>query len=202
MAAAFNTDGFVANRENIIAQLEAGRKGYEDEYNRLVNAYNTAGVGDEAAEEAIEKAKKRLEKFNSEVVDVIMKALDQVDETAQKKFDVMQERLEGIREWMRKKIEMAQVKLDIKLSIDDTEIRVLEHLIDLWGDLGTATDKNWRRYKEMTKSYTNEVGALIENAQTMQRFITNIDRNNPTHQQFFIDQFGEDAWNKYLDSNG
>lgn len=206
-SAIFNSDGFVANRENILKQLESMRKPLEDEYNRLVNQYNAGGVANEALEEAISAAEEKLTEFAENYSDVILEALDQVDETAQKKFDVMQERLENIRQWMSNKVEMAGIKLEIGLAIDDTDIRVMNHLIDLWGDLGTELGKTWKWYNQIVDDSLSKMDRYMSNASRMNQILENINPDGTVSldgmdQSWFENEFGKDAWEKYINGNG
>jgi len=141
-----------------------------------------------------------MDEWNDYAKEVIS-AMDQVDETAQKVQDTMNERMQQIREWMSNQIKQAQIKLDLKLAINDTEIRQLEHLIELWGDLGTEIGKTWKNMRDAANFTAGNAWAYVENANKMRNLL---DIASPTgeYRLQYSALFGQDAWDKYLQGHG
>ena len=200
LAADYNSQNFVQNRQTIIDELEKQRYELALEVDRLNALYDANGVVDEALDQEIEEATNKLTEWEEYAKEVIG-AIDQVDETAQKVQDVMKERVEQIRQWLSHQLEMAQLKLDLKIAISDTQIKQLEHLIDLWGDLGTQMNKTWWNYKKIGDEAVKQADAYIENANTMRQLL---DKVSPTgeHRLEYEAMFGADAWAEYVNGHG
>lgn len=200
LAADYNSSGFVQNRQTIIDELEAQRFALASEVDRLNTLYDANGVVDEALDAQIEEATQKMDKWNEYSKEVIS-AIDQVDETAQKVQDTMNERVEQIREWMSNQVKMAQIKLDLKLQISDTEIRQLEHLIDLWGDLGTEIGRTWKNMRDAAGYTSNKAWSYVENANRMNQLL-NIASPTSEYRLQYEAMFGADAWQKYIAGHG
>lgn len=200
LAADYNSSGFVQNRQTIIDELEAQRFALASEVDRLNTLYDANGVVDEALDAQIEEATQKMDEWNEYSKEVIS-AIDQVDETAQKVQDTMNERIEQIREWMSNQVKMAQIKLDLKLQISDTEIRQLEHLIDLWGDLGTEIGRTWKNMRDAAGYTSNKAWSYVENANRMNQLL-NIASPTSEYRLQYEAMFGADAWQKYIAGHG
>lgn len=200
--AVFNSDGFVANWENIIAQINAARKPLEDALNKLIDQYNAGGVENEALELQIEEAEKALSDFDENTKDAIVSAGEQVDETAQKVFDTMSDLINKIREALDNWISKQRIKLDLRIDINEQDIRDLEHLNDLWGEMGTQMQKNWKNYQGIVEANIGMAQAAIGNSNTMWRMLKDIDVGDADSQKWFKASFGEEAYNEWIEGNG
>lgn len=200
--AVFNSDGFVANWENIIAQINAARKPLEDALNKLIDQYNAGGVENEALELQIEEAEKALSDFDENTKDAIVSAGEQVDETAQKVFDTMSDLINKIRGALDNWISKQRVKLDLRIDINEQDIRDLEHLNDLWGEMGTQMQKNWKNYQGIVEANIGMAQAAIGNSNTMWGMLKDIDVGDADSQKWFKASFGEEAYNEWIEGNG
>lgn len=205
--ALFNSDNFVMNKENILAQLNAMQAPLDAAVQAAIDAYNAAGEAAsnetlEALEAQKDAAELALSNFEKDVRDKVIAALEQVDETAQKVHDTMSELISNIRETMQNWVDMQNMKLELRIEINEQDIRTAEHLVDLWGDIGTKMGWTADKYKEIFNSNASSVDYLLNNATTMQEMIYGLQNGDNTASEWLKNNFGEEAYNKWLDDNG
>lgn len=205
--ALFNSDNFVMNRENIIAQLNAMQGPLDAAVQTAVNSYNAAGEA--ASEEVIKSldaqvkaAEDALTSFNEDIKDKVLAALDQVDETAQKVHDTMSDLIESIRKVMQNWVDMQQVKLDVHIAISNQDIRTAEHLVDLWGDIGTKMGWTADKYQDIFNANYEAYDATMANATKMQEMIQGLKNGDNEAATWLKNNFGEEAYNEWLNGNG
>lgn len=197
----FNEDDFVKNRTEITAQLDAYLESLYQPYYEAAKAYDKANSVDEKESERIDNLKERYETAK-QFVDEFLAALDLVDESAEEAKQALLDELENIRTWMSNKVEAASFKMELQIDINETDIALLDHMIDKWGDLGVTTGKTWNWLNESMTKNMSSLNAVMANSRRMEEILTNIDPENPQFQAGFIEQFGEEAWDEYLHSNG
>lgn len=206
--AIFNSDGFVANHENITRALNAMLEPLDAAVEAAEKAYDAAvdrGLTDDDLElyqKAIDDANDAMDKFNEKTKDKVIEALEQVDETAQKVHDTMSELIQNIREVMQNWVDKQKIKLDLKLEINNQDIRDAEHLVDLWGDIGTLMGENVKNYREIFDSNNKNAEALLENATTMQTMIEGLMRGDNDAGNWLKERFGDKAYDEWLNGNG
>lgn len=197
----FNSDDFVKNRTELTAQLDAYLESLYKPYYEAAKAYDKADSVDEKESERIDGLKERYETAKT-FVEEFLAALDLVDESAEEAKQALLDQLENIRTWMANKIEEASYKMELQIDINETDISLLDHMIDKWGDLGVTTGKTWNWLNESMTKNMSSLNAVMANSKRMEEILTNIDPENPQFQAGFIEQFGEEAWDEYLHSNG
>lgn len=196
----FNGEGFVRNRTELTTQLDNYLKALYEPYYQAAMAYDRANSTDEAESERIDNLKEKYEVAKA-FVDEFLAALDLVDETAQEAADALEQQLENIREWMANKVEEATYKMEFQIGINERDISLIEQAIELWGDLGTMMGKTFDQLGKKMREETENFNLTLEHGNRMIEIINNINPSN-ANRDWFIGEFGEEAWNKYITGNG
>lgn len=205
--ALFNSDGFLSNKENIYAALNQLREPLEQAVQAAIDAYNAAGEG--AAEEVLEGlekqqeiAEKALSDFEENIQSKVLEQIDKVNDSAEEAHEAMKELINSIREIMSNWVEAETLKLDLRMEINDQDIRTAEHLLEVWGDIGTKMGMTADKYKEIAGSNIDTIEGALKNAQTMQDMIEGLKRGDNDAANWLKDTHGEEAYNKWLNGNG
>lgn len=205
--ALFNSDGFLSNKENIYAALNQLREPLEQAVQTAIDAYNAAGEG--AAEEVLEGlekqqeiAEKALSDFEENIQSKVLEQIDKVNDSAEEAHKAMKELIDSIREIMSNWVETETFKLDLRMEINDQDIRTAEHLLEVWGDIGTKMGMTADKYKEIAGSNIDTIEGALKNAQTMQDMIEGLKRGDNDAANWLKDTHGEEAYNKWLNGNG
>lgn len=205
--ALFNSDGFLSNKENIYAALNQLREPLEQAVQAAIDAYNAAGEG--AAEEVLEGlekqqeiAEKALSDFEENIQSKVLEQIDKVNDSAEEAHEAMKELINSIREIMSNWVEAETLKLDLRMEINDQDIRTAEHLLEVWGDIGTKMGMTADKYKEIAGSNIDTIEGALKNAQTMQDMIEGLKRGDNDAANWLKDKHGEEAYNKWLNGNG
>lgn len=196
----FNGEGFVRNRTELTTQLDNYLKALYEPYYQAAMAYDRANSTDEAESERIDKLKEKYDVAKA-FVDEFLASLDLVDETAQEAADALEQQLENIREWMANKVEEATYKMEFQIGINERDISLIEQAIELWGDLGTMMGKTFDQLGKKMREETENFNLTLEHGNRMIEIINNINPSN-ANRDWFIGEFGEEAWNKYITGNG
>lgn len=196
----FNGEGFVSNRTELTAQLDNYLKSLYEPYYQAAMAYDRANSTNEAESERIDALKEKYDVAKA-FVDEFLAALDLVDETAQEAADALEQQLENIREWMANKVEEATYKMEFQIGINERDISLIEQAIELWGDLGTMMGKTFDQLGKKLREETENFNLTLEHGNRMIEIINNINPSN-ANRDWFIGEFGEGAWNKYITGNG
>lgn len=196
----FNGEGFVSNRTELTAQLDNYLKSLYEPYYQAAMAYDRANSTNEAESERIDALKEKYDVAKA-FVDEFLAALDLVDETAQEAADALEQQLENIREWMANKVEEATYKMEFQIGINERDISLIEQAIELWGDLGTMMGKTFDQLGKQLREETENFNLTLEHGNRMIEIINNINPSN-ANRDWFIGEFGEEAWNKYITGNG
>lgn len=198
--AQFDSFGNLTNPEAIRKHWEAMAKVAAEEYNAAVIKYNNAKSTSDTAKAALDAAKTTYEATKEQIQKEIEK-LDQFLETEDLLRERINEQVENIREWMTNKVEMASIKMELQISISETDIEWMDFILDKWGDTGIKTGKAWNGLKDNLASSADSLSAMIDNSNRMYEILNNIDPSK-TDGTWFKNKFGEEAWNKYLQGNG
>lgn len=213
----FNEDGFIANREELTAAINAFLSPQQSkvfaaeeavrnltlQYNEAVDAGNASLV--ESLEEQLETADEVLSteedalSVQQAVVDKVTEAMDKSDETAEKVKSTVKEIVDLINDWMENKVAEIQEKLQFRIAIKETDIRIIESMIDHLGDLGTVTRKTFGALQATFSKTRDEISATVE---AMNRGLQIIQHINPDSGLNFEQYFGKEAWQAYLAGNG
>lgn len=196
-----NTDGFISNRTEIIAQLDERLEAAYNAYKAEADAFDKAKSTDEAWSERIDKLKKNYEDLKEEV-DEYIESMDQVDETAQKMAEAMEEAVQAIRDHFSNLVAQSNLKLELRLAIDETDIRMAEFLIETLGDVGVRTGEAWSLLNDNLKSSQKSLAGMVKNTEEMFGILDQIKSGQNVDGDKFSAMFGEEAWKKYLMGDG
>lgn len=196
-----NADGFISNRTEIINQLDAQLQAAYDAYKTQADAFDKAQSTDEAWSERIDKLKEDYEDLKREV-DEYVEAMDQVDETAQKMAEAMEEAVQAIRDHFSNLVEQSNLKLELRLAIDETDIKMAEFLIETLGDVGVRTGEAWSLLNDNLKSSQKSLAGMVQNTEEMFGILDQIKSGQNVDGDKFSAMFGEEAWKKYIRSDG
>lgn len=144
MSAQYNSDGTVANSEEI---------------QKAWDSWANARLGDDDAQDY---AKEQLE------------LLDKVNESAEKANEAFDQAIENVRNYVSARLEAIQYKIDFKINISEAEIKEIELLIDCMGELGTASGKALKEMKKVFEEQKKEVKASIEGSQEAVAFLNDL----------------------------
>lgn len=205
--ALFNSDGFLSNKENIYAALNQLREPLEQAVQAAIDAYNAAGEG--AAEEVLkgleeqqEIAEKALSDFEENIQSKVLEQIDKVNDSAEEAHEAMKKLINSIREIMSNWVEAETLKLDLRMEINDQDIRTAEHLLEVWGDIGTKMGMTADEYQKIANSNIDTIEGALKNAQTMQDMIEGLKRGDNDAANWLKDTHGEEAYNEWLNGNG
>lgn len=196
-----NTDGFISNRTEIIAQLDERLEAAYNAYKAEADAFDKAKSTDEAWSERIDKLKENYEDLKEEV-DEYIKSMDQVDETAQKMAEAMEEAVQAIRDHFSNLVAQSNLKLELRLAIDETDIRMAEFLIETLGDVGVRTGEAWSLLNDNLKSSQKSLAGMVKNTEEMFGILDQIKSGQNVDGDKFSAMFGEEAWKKYIMGDG
>lgn len=196
----FNNDGFVKNRTELTQQLDNYLKPLYDAYYNAAVEYDRKDSTDENEAKKVDELKEKYDTAKA-FVDEFLAALDLVDETAQEAADALEQQLENIREWMANKVEEATYKMEFQIGINERDISLIEQAIELWGDLGTMMGKTFDQLGKQMREEAENFNLTLEHGNRMIEIINNINPSN-ANRDWFINEFGKEAWNKYITGNG
>lgn len=196
-----NADGFISNRTEIIAQLDERLEAAYNAYKSEADAFDKAKSTDEAWSEKIDGLKADYEELKLEV-DEYVAAMDQVDETAQKMAEAMEAAVQSIRDHFSKLVEEANLKLELRLAIDETDIKMAEFLIETLGDVGVRTGEAWGLLDDTLKSSQKSLAGMVQNTEEMFGILDQIKSGQNVNGNQFSAMFGEEAWKKYISGDG
>lgn len=196
----FDDDGYVANRTEIIQQLDALLEQKYNTYKAAADAFDASMSTNETESERIDKLKEEYDGLD-ELVQAFLGDLDKVDETAAEARQALLDELDKIREWMQKKIDKANYKLELRMSINEMDIKMMELSIKLWDKLGVKMGDTFNGLHKNLNSSADSLQGMIENSNRMWEILGNISKDSK-HQAWFEGQFGKEAWQEYLNGNG
>lgn len=196
-----NADGFISNRTEVIAQLDERLEAAYQAYYQEAEAFDKAKSTDEAWSEKIDGLKADYEELK-EAVDEYIASMDQVDETAQKMAEAMEEAVQAIRDHFSNLVEQSNLKLELRLAIDETDIKMAEFLIETLGDVGVRTGEAWGLLDDTLKSSQKSLAGMVQNTEEMFGILDQIKSGQNVNGDQFSAMFGEEAWKKYISGDG
>lgn len=187
--ATFGKYGGVNDVENILTQLQ---EKYDISYRTLENALN-------GSEEAFKTIQERLG-ATSDVISQIIDQINLVESTANQAEQALAEGLAKIKEWMQNKITEVEYKVELRMSINDRDIRLIQQTLDQLGSRQYgALMSGWDEQTDQIVANSKE---LIAGAERYNEIMNNI--KDPNMQDWFINGdggkfkgFGQDAWDEY-----
>lgn len=208
--ATFLEDGSVANPEEI-------RKYWEDYANAAVGDYNNvlalietqvmqAGGWETKFSESQIEAWDKMKEAAKEGADAAkayadtqIELLDQVQETAQKVQEELQNQIDNIRNWFELKMAEVTEKLELRISIREQDIRLLDYLIDKLGETAVRTADRLHMINTQALELYKNMEDTRDSVGRLQEIMENLN-DSSKHQSWFEGKFGKDAWNEWMET--
>lgn len=127
----------------------------------------------EAESERIDGLKDNYEKLKA-LVEAYLGDLDLVDETAGEARQALLDELEKLREWMQKKVDQANYKLELRMGINEMDIKMMEMTIRLWDKLGVKMGSTFKNLNSNLISSADNLSGMIDNSKRMWEILDNI----------------------------
>lgn len=175
--------------------------------NEVYEAYNQAGLGgllenEDIAAEWEEKLKAADDKFSDaeDQCDEWIEALNQFLETHDKLREEIEKQIQNFRDYIAAKVDEIDYKLELKLKIPTSEIRLLERFIDKLGDTGILNGDSLKAIGEIWSRINSQVGSTVDSGYELVDMIKNL---NPSNTSQLEAMFGPEAVKEYLaDTSG
>lgn len=193
----FNDDGFIANRTEIINQLDDLLQAKYDQYKTAADAYDAAQSTDEAESERIDKLKEDYDELEQNVNEYI-EALDLSDETAQKHQDTLNELVEMIRKEISNRVEIITYKIELQTDMNDLEMKQIERTIEHLGDVGVLTGDKIHLLSGAFKEAQQNASLAVSGFRQLEGLLGRL--NTEAGQAEFIEKFGQEAWDQYAEN--
>ena len=193
----FNDDGFIANRTEIINQLDDLLQAKYDQYKTAADAYDAAQSTDEAESERIDKLKEDYDELEQNVNEYI-KALDLSDETAQKHQETLNELVEMIRKEISNRVEIITYKIELQTDMNDLEMKQIERTIEHLGDVGVLTGDKIHLLSGAFKEAQQNASLAVSGFRQLEGLLGRL--NTEAGQAEFIEKFGQEAWDQYAEN--
>lgn len=193
----FNDDGFIANRTEIINQLDDLLQAKYDEYKTAADAYDAAQSTNEAESERIDKLKEDYDELEQNVNEYI-EALDLSDETAQKHQDTLNELVEMIRKEISNRVEIITYKIELQTDMNDLEMKQIERTIEHLGDVGVLTGDKIHLLSGAFKEAQQNASLAVSGFRQLEGLLGKL--NTEAGQAEFIEKFGQEAWDQYAEN--
>lgn len=193
----FNDDGFVANRTEIINQLDDLLQAKYNEYKTAADAYDAAQSTNEAESERIDKLKEDYDELEKNVNEYI-EALDLSDETAQKHQETLSELVEMIRKEISNRVEIITYKIELQTDMNDLEMKQIERTIEHLGDVGVLTGDKIHLLSGAFKEAQQNASLAVSGFRQLEGLLGRL--NTEAGQAEFIEKFGQEAWDQYAEN--
>lgn len=193
----FNDDGFIANRTEIINQLDDLLQAKYDEYKIAADAYDAAQSTNEAESERIDKLKEDYDELEKNVNEYI-EALDLSDETAQKHQETLNELVEMIRKEISNRVEIITYKIELQTDMNDLEMKQIERTIEHLGDVGVLTGDKIHLLSGAFKEAQQNASLAVSGFRQLEGLLGRL--NTEAGQAEFIEKFGQEAWDQYAEN--
>lgn len=193
----FNDDGFIANRTEIINQLDDLLQAKYDEYKTAADAYDAAQSTNEAESERIDKLKEDYDELEKNVNEYI-EALDLSDETAQKHQETLNELVEMIRKEISNRVEIITYKIELQTDMNDLEMKQIERTIEHLGDVGVLTGDKIHLLSGAFKEAQQNASLAVSGFRQLEGLLGRL--NTEAGQAEFIEKFGQEAWDQYAEN--
>lgn len=200
LTATFDNEGFVTNAEQMLdALIEMERVKFD-----AVTREQTNDAGQIISQYISTQAQAEHESLAARI-DIIKEQMSTVDEAAQTVRDNIDQGVAQIHTWLSNKLQENQYKLDLKLQINQSDLRMLERLLDKLGDRSYV--KTMSLWNEQATLAVKRADALKESTERVFEIINNVDTSS-AHRNFFVNGdgmdfkgFGEEAWAEF-EKNG
>lgn len=193
----FNDDGFIANRTEIINQLDDLLQAKYDEYKTAADAYDAVQSTNEAESERIDKLKEDYDELEKNVNEYI-EALDLSDETAQKHQETLNELVEMIRKEISNRVEIITYKIELQTDMNDLEMKQIERTIEHLGDVGVLTGDKIHLLSGAFKEAQQNASLAVSGFRQLEGLLGRL--NTEAGQAEFIEKFGQEAWDQYAEN--
>lgn len=192
----FDEDGFVKNTQEMQMAISDAEYKWADaraSWDAEAGDWDF-GTGDAAEAEA--KAYELMQKQGEDH----LKQVEKNNETATKIVETQAERQANIHSWLSEKIKTADYKLELKINVNDMELRQLDFTLDRLGD--KAGKLKFDALNKSAKVSLSSAQALMENYGRLNEIMSNINSDAPGAQDYFKTTFGDDAWAKFQENGG
>lgn len=190
LGAQLDENGIITNYSQVAASLNnqynQGYVEYINAQNAAIAAYNQTGNQDayDKALDAINEKWKAVQQLNKENVDALKQYEDtikQIEEDETKQLELKQQ----IRELA---LEEIQVKVDLKLELNEREVKLLQRQIELLGKgLNTATD----RIEKYAKTAESAIKASNGSKQGIEELLSNAGITQSVIAKYFNSELSE-----------
>ena len=199
LGAQLDENGIITNYSQVAASLNnqynQGYVEYINAQNAAIAAYNQTGNQDayDKALEAINEKWKAVQQLNKENVDALKQYEDtikQIEEDKTKQLELRQQ----IRELA---LEEIQVKVDLKLELNEREVKLLQRQIELLGKgLNTATD----RIEKYAKTAESAIKASNGSKQGIEELLSNAGITQSVIAKYFNSELSESELEQLVNS--
>ena len=193
----YNDDNYIANRTEIINQLDDLLQAAYDKYYDAAMAYDASESTSEAESERIDQLKEDYEELDAVVQDYIA-ALDLSDETAAKHEETLQSLVEMIRREISNRVELITYRIELQTDINDLQIEQIERSIEHLGDVGVLTGKKVGKLADAFRELNDNGNLAVQKFNELTSLLNNL--NTAEGQSYFIEKFGQEAWNEYAET--
>ena len=199
LGAQLDENGIITNYSQVATglnnQYNQGYVEYINAQNAAIAAYNQTGNQDayDKALEAINEKWKAVQQLNKENVDALKQYEDtikQIEEDKTKQLELRQQ----IRELA---LEEIQVKVDLKLELNEREVKLLQRQIELLGKgLNTATD----RIEKYAKTAESAIKASNGSKQGIEELLSNAGITQSVIAKYFNSELSESELEQLVNS--
>lgn len=193
----YNDDNYVANRTEIINQLDDLLQAAYDKYYDAAMAYDATESTSEAESERIDQLKEDYEELDAAVQEYIA-ALDLSDETAAKHEETLQSLVEMIRREISNRVEIITYRIELQTDINDLQIQQLERSIEHLGDVGVLSGRKVGKLADAFRELNDNGNLAVQKFNELTSLLNNL--NTTEGQSYFIEKFGQEAWNEYAET--
>jgi len=192
--AIFDADQDVDNMQDIQFAAEQADNALKQLYNDRAKLLNDQGgvSGDDAQLDALEKQIKAQETVTA----LVKEAIEEYESLQEEIREQLELAVENIRDIMRKKLEEVSYKVELRVSLNDRDIKMLDLLIT---ELGEDARKAARRVAALfgqTRENLDSMAEITAGVERVQEIMNNISSGS-IHEDWFIGKFGKEAWDKF-----
>lgn len=193
----FNDDGFIANRTEVITDIDNLLQAAWDEYYQELMKFNAAVDNGTATEEMSNKVDELKDHYDDldEAAQNYIKDMDLSDETAQKYIDTLNDLVELIRTEISNRIETITYRIELRTDMNDLEIENLERSIEHLGDVGILTGSKIGLLGDVFGKAKDNAWEAVGGFNSLVEVLNNL--NSAAGQEYFIEKYGQEAWDEY-----
>lgn len=190
ITATFDEFGAVNNMEEILAVLQ---EIYDVDYRQLAAALG----GDKDSFDAL----KEVLDGTDETLTSIIEQVTLVGTTAETWQTAIEDGLANIQTWIQNKIDEVEYKIELRMSINARDIRLIQMTLDQLGSKqATQTVAGWGKQVNVMM---DDITELTAGANRLQEVFTNLNSDNEiVSKQWFENNMGEGAWEIWKEGTG